>query len=78
MIFDNLGLPKDNGASDRQDSARLAGLLAVFDWPQYIPLHVYFREGEKKYVRHPEDRSQKPTRYLPWTRTQTCMGSHTN
>lgn len=55
MRWDSLNLPIDNGASDRQDSARLAGILAVFDWPQYIPLHIYFREGDKKYVRHPEE-----------------------
>lgn len=55
MIFDELGLPKDNGASDLQDSARLAGLLAVFEWPRYIGIHQYLREGLGKYVRHPKE-----------------------
>lgn len=41
MIFDELGLPRDNGASDRQDSARLAGILTLFDWPQKIDLREY-------------------------------------
>lgn len=41
MIFDVFGLPKDNGASDLQDSARLAGIMTVFGWPQKINLPSY-------------------------------------
>lgn len=52
MIYDELGLPKDNGASDLQDSARLAGLLTVFNI-QNIPLERYVTET--KYVRHPKE-----------------------
>lgn len=51
MKFDSLGLPQDNGATDLQDSARLAGIMTVFGWPQKIPLREYIKEW--KYVRHP-------------------------
>lgn len=55
MIFDKLGLPRDNGATDKQDSARLAGILATFDWPQKAN-NIYLYLKEKTYVRHPEER----------------------
>lgn len=32
MLFDDQGLPKDVGASDKMDSARLAGLMVLFDY----------------------------------------------
>lgn len=53
MIFDELGLPRDTGASDKEDSARLAGVMCVFEYPGYnkIPITYYLQE---KYVRHPE------------------------
>lgn len=57
MIFDNLGLPKDNGASDWLDSARLAGIMTVFDWSQEVDCFNYILKNIKKdsflYVRHP-------------------------
>jgi hypothetical protein len=53
MDFDGLGLPKDKGATDRQDSARLAGIMTVFEWPQVVSCSKYF-DGFK-YVRHPEE-----------------------
>lgn len=61
MIFDNLGLPKDMGASDLQDSARLAGLAVVFGFDltqnKRIPLEKYVMNipavGLTHYVRHP-------------------------
>lgn len=52
MIFDSLGLPKDNGASDLQDSARLAGLMTVFGYSG-IPLEKYVVGSS--YVRHPNE-----------------------
>ncbi len=61
MIFDHLGLPKDNGASDLQDSARLAGLLAVFEYPGFnsskmtFYLHSLDTYRSLMYVRHPEE-----------------------
>lgn len=53
MIFDELGLPKDNGASDWADSSRLAGLMAVVlpNDPATPDLRSYFI-GDKA-VRHP-------------------------
>lgn len=56
MIFDELGLPRDNGASDLQDSARLAGLLTIFDWPRVVAVSRYFDQGKKIFVRHPNER----------------------
>jgi hypothetical protein len=55
MKFDSLNLPQENGASDLQDSARLAGIMAVFN---YYPngkfdLSLYLKNG--KYVRHPSE-----------------------
>lgn len=54
MIWDNLGLPKINGASDWQDSAFFAGMLVTFNWPQAIALDQYIIE-RGKYVRHPNE-----------------------
>jgi hypothetical protein len=54
MIFDKLDLPKDTGASDLQDSSRLAGIMKLFKWPQYIRINLYvIYKG--KYVRHPSE-----------------------
>lgn len=33
MQFDSNGLPKDNGATDHMDSARLVGMLGLFGYP---------------------------------------------
>lgn len=52
MIFDSRGLPRDNGATDLQDSARLAGIMATFGIGN-IPLEMYVVNG--KYVRHPDE-----------------------
>lgn len=56
MIFDSLGLPKDNGASDLQDSARLAGILTVFEWPRVVAVSRYFDQEKRIFVRHPNER----------------------
>jgi hypothetical protein len=61
MIFDELGLPKDEGSSDLQDSARLAGLAVVFGFDlaqnKNIPIEKYVVTipalGSTHYVRHP-------------------------
>lgn len=53
MKIDALGLPQENGASDLQDSARLAGIMATFNYPAIIFLSKYF-DGFK-YVRHPSE-----------------------
>lgn len=51
MIFDENFLPKDNGADDYKDSARLAGLMALFGHPQAPDLEKYIVNG--KPTRHP-------------------------
>lgn len=55
MRFDELGLPMDNGASDKQDSCRLASIITVFEWPQKVDLKKYIvtKSNKTSYVRHP-------------------------
>lgn len=59
MIFDDLGLPKDTGATDWLDSSRLAGLMVVFDWPQKINLRHYLHTPSNKPTRHISDTNTK-------------------
>lgn len=56
MIFDDMGLPRDNGATDFNDSARLAGILALFQYPveKEIDLTLYINDA-CKYIRHPKE-----------------------
>lgn len=66
MIFDELNCPKDSGASDWQDSARLAGLMTLFNYPHSVELTAYIevkKVGDyypwltiSKYVRHPVEK----------------------
>jgi hypothetical protein len=60
MIFDKLGLPKETGASDLQDSSRLAGIMETFGYRPNgsIPLEKYvIVENDKTvYCRHPLER----------------------
>lgn len=44
MIFNSLGLPRDNGASDWMDSSRLAGLMALFKHPKAPTIALYFTD----------------------------------
>jgi len=53
MRFDELGLPIESSATDKQDSARLAGLMTVVEWPQKIDLIYYCLTGY--YRRHPKE-----------------------
>ncbi len=58
MIIDEYGLPRDNGASDKQDSARLAGIMTVFHYPTVVTTHKYVVLGKNLntiYVRHPKE-----------------------
>lgn len=54
MIFEEHGLPRDSGATDFADSARLAGLLATFDHPAMTAdlIARYIVEGDQG-VRYP-------------------------
>ena len=60
MTLDEFGLPKEHGASDLQDSARLAGILWTFgisDISHLSPnLDLYFDGDNKIFVRHPLER----------------------
>lgn len=56
--YDNLGLPKDVGASDFLDSARLAGMLSLVDPENSIDLSLY--TNGISYVRHPGVRPFDP------------------
>lgn len=62
MIFDNLGLPFDVGSTDKLDSARLAGIMTVFEIQQRVECSKYYyfdyNLGRARYVRHPEDRDK--------------------
>lgn len=60
MIFDELGLPKDTGASDYQDSARLAGIMATFGHPLTPDLSKYIVSG--RYRRHPTEEKYSMSR----------------
>jgi hypothetical protein len=55
MRFDELGLPIENGATDKQDSARLAGLMTVVEWPTEFDLTYYCNIKFMQYVRHPQE-----------------------
>jgi len=54
MIIDKIGLPRDNGASDKQDSARLAGVAAIIGMFPKFALNLYVLHIGK-YVRHPQE-----------------------
>jgi hypothetical protein len=51
MFFDSRGLPKDNGATDYQDSSRLAGIMAIVGHEKSPDCARYIVNGE--YRRHP-------------------------
>lgn len=53
-IYDALGLPKDNGATDYQDSSRLAGMMAVGAY-KYIPDLNLYVNSDLTYTRHPTE-----------------------
>lgn len=53
MQFDSNGLPRDNGADDYADSARLAGLMALLNHPQAPDLRDYVVEDAYTLCRHP-------------------------
>lgn len=53
MIFDEFELPRDNGAVDMKDSARLAGLMALFEHKNSPDLTKYLIGDKLIPVRHP-------------------------
>lgn len=57
MKFDRYGLPSDFGSTDKQDSARAAGLCVLFDLHPEIDLTMYTSKltNERKYFRHPHE-----------------------
>lgn len=56
MILDRMGLPRDNGSTDWQDSARLAGIMTLFQYPtnRDLCLTDYLNDAGK-YIRHPKE-----------------------
>ncbi len=54
MIIDVRGLPRDVGATDTMDSARLAGIMASFEHPLSPDLSAYIVQDNQA-VRHPFD-----------------------
>lgn len=54
MKLDNFGLPIENNADDKQDSARLAGILKTFEYPINFDIKKYVTKGNT-YCRHPEE-----------------------
>ena len=71
MIIDEYGLPIVTGASDKQDSAVIAGLMSIFEYPIKVDMLQYIlqpgvaikdRDSDLKhtfpysiYVRHPQE-----------------------
>lgn len=55
MIIDSLGLPKDTGATDLQDSSRLAAIMVIFKYPIQPNLSLYIDTTNNRYVRHPNE-----------------------
>lgn len=56
MIFDEMGLPRDNGSTDWQDSARLAGIMVLFQYPTNKDLDLSeYVDDTGKYIRHPKE-----------------------
>lgn len=54
--YDEYGYPKDRGAVDFQDSARLVGILQVFDHPNKLNEKILdYYSIEKDYLRHPKE-----------------------
>lgn len=55
MIFDELGLPRDNGATDFNDSSRLAGVMTVFGYSKRVDCSMYVLTTHRGlfYRRHP-------------------------
>lgn len=65
MIFQN-GLPVDKGATDAMDSARLAGVMATFDYPNFdkslLIQYLVEKDGQLMAVRHPVEGGKEDER----------------
>lgn len=55
MIFDKLGLPRDTGATDWNDSARLAGIMVLFNYSDADKINLELYIKNDVYTRHPEE-----------------------
>ena len=81
MVLDHLGLPKDNGASDWADSARLAGLLSLVDpeFPAYrCQAYVAWDDDSCQVVarRHPISTDNGANNWKNFTRDQLmCLAA---
>jgi hypothetical protein len=69
MIFDSNGFPRDNGATDFMDSARLAGLMKLFNYPcDQTNLAAYQSSGVC--YRYPLLDAANPASNNPWNVTR--------
>ena len=79
MYFDSKGLPTDVGASDYMDSARLAGIMAVFGHPQMTKEKILlYMINESQAVRYPFSDPYNPASNNPnnFTRDQlVCLAA---
>lgn len=74
MIFDDLGLPKDSGASDWADSARAAGVLSMFDKTfdakKCLMYTKMLEDGTVVAMRHPVSTDNGANNWKNFTRDQ--------
>lgn len=78
-VYDDLGLPRDNGATDFNDSARLAGIMAVVDDSRITEkeLFRYIKNGTTV-ERHPNESKYDLSRdqLMCYLAGYYCLGCH--
>ena len=68
------GYPCDSGSVDCADSARLAGIMQVFNHPERNWFDIYNYFGDDGYLRHPIYGNWFNGNYIPFSRDQaSCL-----